>query len=773
MNATPVPPGAGFELSATALRALVEEAPDAIFVADLHGRYTYVNKAALRLLGYTREEILAKTINDVIPPEDGARLAGMRAKMLQGATDSGEWRLKRADGSWVSVEVTANILANGHWHGFVRDVTARQVAQAEREALAARVQRDRHELQALFETLPVAVVLFGGDGAHRWNHCAEELLGDRLKARLDVRRTTGTANASRQTPLGEEDLVLEKAMQGETVNAQELQIRRADGSLTPVLASSAPVRDESGQLAGAVCVFVDLSERMRLEQHVRQSERLLKAVFDLLPVGVRIADPSGVITTANPAAERIWGGVCDIAQPRAGEHRGWWIANGKPVAPGEWPLALALLRREPCTVDLIRIQSFDGSSKTIINSAAPIVDEDGDVAGAVVVDEDITALYDAQQKQVASEQLFRTVFDLLPVGVWICDREGKILSANPAGQQIWQGTRYVKPEDFGEYRAWWVESGEPVADQEWGVARAVRDGETSRRQLIRIQCFDDSFKTVINWAAPIRSDTGEITGAVAVNEDVTALHQTQEQLRAAVRDREQILAVVSHDLRNPLNAIVATAATIDLKASALPGGGSIQGLVAMLKEAARQMSGMVNDLLTVAINGTGRSLLHVTPTRPSSLVERAARAARPLFARAGVSFQVQVEPGLPTLPVDSDRISRVFANLLENARKFTAHSGTVVFRAQAQGAGVRFCITNTGPPLSPGEIDAMFSPFWQAGSGDRRGAGLGLSICRSIVEAHGGTIWAEPSAGQRVRVCLLLPSAALIESGPQHPPSSA
>ena len=97
------------------------------------------------------------------------------------------------------------------------------------------------------------------------------------------------------------------------------------------------------------------------------------------------------------------------------------------------------------------------------------------------------------------------------------------------------GARYVSPEQFGEYKGWWVDSGKPIAPDEWGLARAVRKGETSRNELIRIQCFDGSYKTVMNFAAPIRSEAGEIVGAVALNEDITALQYTQEQLRRAVR----------------------------------------------------------------------------------------------------------------------------------------------------------------------------------------------------------------------------------------------
>jgi signal transduction histidine kinase len=230
-------------------------------------------------------------------------------------------------------------------------------------------------------------------------------------------------------------------------------------------------------------------------------------------------------------------------------------------------------------------------------------------------------------------------------------------------------------------------------------------------------------------------------------------------LRAAVRDREDILAVVSHDLRSPLNVIMTMATTIALRAVQLPGGEPVRAMAENLVEIARQMSGLVNDLLAVAVAGSDRSIVKTAPVSGSALLERAARAARPLFAHEGIHFEVQAIGELPVIHVDVDRILRVFANLLDNALKFTQPPGDVVLRAEAQSAGVRYCVSNSGPSLSALELDSMFQPFWQAGREDRRGTGLGLAICRAILEAHGGSIWAEPAEGKRVRICFLLPCA--------------
>jgi PAS domain S-box-containing protein len=740
------------------LARLLEHAPDGIFIADPQGRYTYVNETGCRMLGYAREELVGRTIMDLIPPEELERLWASHEAMQRGATHSAEWRLRRKDGSWMPAEVTANVLPDGQWQGFVRDISERKAHEAERETLFAEIDAERRWLRGVLDTLPLGVMLSHPRRGMSFNATAEKLLGMKLDARGGSAQYAARVFYPDGKPVPPDRLPSARALaRGETSTGGEFVIQHADGRLVSVLASAAPIRDVAGGVSGSVCLLQDIGERIEAEARLRNKQRLLQSIFDLLPVGVWIADGSGRIVSNNPAAERIWKGARYVPVEKFGEYKGWWLDSGKPIAADEWALARALTKGETSLGELVRIQCFDGSFKTIINSAAPLRDENGVVTGAIVVNEDITALHEAQEKQRSSEQLLRTVIDLLPVGLWVADREGRITLANPAGLSIWQGTRYVGPEQFHEYKAWWVETGKPVQPEEWGLARAVRNGETSRGELIRIQCFDGSFKTVINFAAPIRSDTGEIVGALALNEDMTSLQHTQEQLRVAVREREEILAIVAHDLRNPLAGLIMGAHAAEREAARLAGGEPVRELAASLGDVAQRMSGLVDDLLAVAVATTsGRSMLKPAPVPAAALLERAAEAARPMLAREGLQLEVSPPGELPQISADADRIVRVFANLLDNALKYTSPPGRVTMTAAPTSGGVRFSVANSGPPLPAEQLAAMFQPFWQAAR-DRRGAGLGLSICRSIVEAHGGTIWAEPAEGQRVRVCFELP----------------
>ena len=477
------PPAIVGPFGEAALQALIDQAPDGIFVADIDGRYIYVNEAGCRMLGYSRDEVLRMKIADTVLTRDPGRLDRAKAVMLEGRSEAAEWTLRRKDGTGLPVEVNAHILPNGQWHGFVRDVSDRKAHEAEREALFERIESERRRLRTLVDTLPLSVLLIEPGGIVTGNRRVEELLDMKLGSGIPIAQYAGRVLYPDGRPVPRERLVASRVMRGETVIGEEQVVRRPDGSQVPTLGSAAPIRDDEGRIVGGVAVFQDVSERMRLEQAVQANERLLL-----------------------------------------------------------------------------------------------------------------------------------TVFDMLPVGVWITDEQGRVTRGNPAGRQLWQGTPDAGSEQEGEFKGWWVETGKPIAPEEWAIFRAVRHGETSRRELIRIQCFDGSFKTVINWATPLRSAEGKIIGAVAVNEDITALHQTQEQLRTAVRDREDILAVVTHDLRSPLSAIMTVAATLQLKARALAGGEPVRAMAATLVDIGRQMSGLVSDLLAVALARTDRSVMKIAPT---------------------------------------------------------------------------------------------------------------------------------------------------------------
>jgi len=217
------------------------------------------------------------------------------------------------------------------------------------------------------------------------------------------------------------------------------------------------------------------------------------------------------------------------------------------------------------------------------------------------------------------------------------------------------------------------------------------------------------------------------------------------EAQEAVRARDSVLGVVSHDLRNPLTAVLLNAdailqdPTLSLPEWAADGLG-------MIVRSAEAMEHLIRDLLDVARIESGQLRVSPRPHDPGRLVLDATELFTPLAEERGVHLVGIPPERAPLVRADRDRALQVFSNLVGNALKFTPPDGVVTVGAAADGGAVRFWVRDTGPGIPESEFPFLFDRFWQ-GSGRREGAGLGLPIARGIVEAHGGRVWVESEIG--------------------------
>jgi PAS domain S-box-containing protein len=229
------------------------------------------------------------------------------------------------------------------------------------------------------------------------------------------------------------------------------------------------------------------------------------------------------------------------------------------------------------------------------------------------------------------------------------------------------------------------------------------------------------------------------------------------EARQAVRARDEVVSVVSHDLRNPLNTIVLSA---QMALSVLEEGGDGEAAAgrirAVLRSAAR-MDRLVQDLLDITRIESGRLVLDCRPVQVAPLLDDARDSLAPLAAEAGQRLAVEVEEGVPPVYGDRDRLHQVLSNLVGNALKFTPRGGEVVLRARPGEGRVVLSVADTGAGIPARDLPHVFDRFWQARRTDRRGLGLGLPIVKGIVEAHGGEVWAESREGAGTTVSFALP----------------
>jgi signal transduction histidine kinase len=249
----------------------------------------------------------------------------------------------------------------------------------------------------------------------------------------------------------------------------------------------------------------------------------------------------------------------------------------------------------------------------------------------------------------------------------------------------------------------------------------------------------------------------EVGRRVALAVDHALLFRAAEQ---AARAREQIVAVVSHDLKNPL-------ATIQMGVSFLleevvpddEAHENERGQLHAIRRSAERMYRLIHDLLNVAAIEAGQLIVTRSPLTVDVLVTDALELLHPLATAKHVILVTHVSPALPPVSADRERMLQVFSNLGGNAIKFTPKDGRVEIRVTVRDATVEFALRDTGPGIPPGDLPHVFDRFWQAQKSARSGIGLGLAIAKGIVEAHGGGIRVESEVGRGSCFTFTLPVA--------------
>lgn len=237
----------------------------------------------------------------------------------------------------------------------------------------------------------------------------------------------------------------------------------------------------------------------------------------------------------------------------------------------------------------------------------------------------------------------------------------------------------------------------------------------------------------------------------------------------AVRARDDLVAVVSHDLRSPLGVIQMQASLISTQAAALGDTGQATRLrqgADRIGRAVDRMTALISDLLDLAKIEAGRFEVHAQSEHIRDVVDETLSIVRPLAEAKQISIADDLESAL--VAADRERIYQVLSNLIGNAIKFTPPGGAITVHAERRGAELVVSVSDTGPGIAPDEIAHVFDRYWQARRADHAGAGLGLYIARGIVQAHGGRMWVESPPGAGAHFYFTLP---IVESvgGQVHP----
>lgn len=342
-------------------------------------------------------------------------------------------------------------------------------------------------------------------------------------------------------------------------------------------------------------------------------------------------------------------------------------------------------------------------------------------------------------------------------GVMGMDREGRCTFLNRAGTELLgYPARLVKGRDVHDLLHHSRPDGSPYPREECPILRALETGGSlSAVNETLWRRGGEAFPVQVSVRALM--DGPRVRGGVLTFTDMTEARAAEEELRQAIRTRDEVLAVVSHDLRNPVGTIYTTVSLLlDMEMSREATREHLEGVM----RSAERMDRLIRDLLDVARMEAGAFTVVRGAVVAEAVLEETARAHRPLARESGVRLRVESPGGKVVFRADGDRLLQALSNLLENAFRFTPEGGEVVVgaREDSQEEEVVFQVSDSGPGIPPEDRERLFDRFWQPGRPSRKGgAGLGLSIVQGVAEAHGGRVWVESEEGEGTTFFLALP----------------
>ncbi|ERT09390.1 sensory box protein [Lyngbya aestuarii BL J] len=509
-------------------RALIEQAPDAVLIADIDGTYIDVNNNACDLLGYRREELIGKQISELILSEDKPRLAAMKQSLLLGNTHVEEWTLIRKDGTPVPVEISTKILPDSRWQAFVRDITERKRTQQALQTSEERFRQMAENIEDVFwiSQMQDYKVLYVSPAYEKvWGRSCESLYKNPYQWMETIHpddRELVQASFTEQVLTGRCDV--------------EFRVIRPDGSIRWIRDRGFPIPEADGQIRRVAGIAEDITDRKQALSALRQREEELRLITDAVPALIAYVDRDQRFRFVNQAYQDWFG---QPPEKIIGQHLAEFLGE---TAYQYMKLNVeSALAGEPVTVELW--MPFEGGPRYVRRQYIPDIADNGTVKGFYALITDITNLKQAEVALRQSEQRYRSLVSILSSIVWTVDPEGHFIQPQPAwetytGQswseyQNWGWLQAIHPEDQARVQSLWIQA---------------RDNKTIYQSEGRIwnaatqnyRYFEAKGIPLFNSEGSIQEWVGTITDVDNRKRAEIALGQSEERFRQMAENVEDV-----------------------------------------------------------------------------------------------------------------------------------------------------------------------------------------------------------------------------------------
>jgi len=472
----------------------------------------------------------------------------------------------------------------------------------------------------------------------------------------------------------------------------------------------------------------------------QQAEReWLQITLASIADAVITTDPDGLVIFLNPVAARLtgWGLHEAVGHPLKAVFRTVQETTqrtddlniAKVVGNGEVILS----------DDQVLLISRDGTARSVEHNAAPIKDADGKVKGVVIIFRDITERRQAEQAQRESEERFRQLADHINDVFWIYELDGpKMAYISPAYEKVWGRScrsLYKRPLSYLE--------GIHPEDRQLAVRahRKLERGQATAAQY-RILQPDGTVRWVWDRGFPIKDESGRVVRLAGIAEDISEPKRAEQALRDADRRKDVFLAMLGHELRNPLAPI---RSSLEMMKHSIQTNGDWEQDYEVVDGQIQHLTRLVDDLLDVSRINHGKIELRKEQVELSPLLERVVKTILPQIEKRHLELEISFPAEPIRLEADPTRLQQILWNLLSNAAKYTKPGGRIGLFAEPQGKEVVLRVRDTGSGISPEMLPRVFDLFVQGERHDdqsRDGLGIGLSLVRTLVEMHGGHVTA-------------------------------